>query len=85
MSSVTTAFEIADVKAILDESSIPHTLHKRGNGMPIDKIDIPVKIAGLDGGLQSLVEITFVPGIQMATDGLSLLQFFPESYKKCNR
>jgi len=67
---------ISDIKIILEKNNIPFSFHKKNDNLPVDKIDVPLKIENYPEDLPNKIEILFVPGIEEATAGLSLLQFY---------
>lgn len=67
---------ISDIKNILEKNNIPFSFHKKNDNLPVDKIDVSLKIENYPESFPNKIEILFVPGIEEATDGLSLLQFY---------
>lgn len=67
---------ILKVKKILETNDLPYTFHSKDDNIPFDRIDVPIIIEDYPENLPNKIEIMFVPGMEDATQGLSLLQFY---------
>ncbi len=67
---------ILEIKKILEENDVPFVYHPKSENLPVDKIDIELIIENYPPNLPNKIELIFVPGIEEATKGLSLLQFY---------
>lgn len=65
-----------EIKKILEDNNVNFVFHPKSESLPLDKIDIELVIENYPENLPNLIELVFVPGIEEATDGLSLLQFY---------
>lgn len=65
-----------EIKKILEDNNVNFVFHPKSESLPVDKIDIELIIENYPEDLSNLIELVFVPGIEEATDGLSLLQFY---------
>uniref|UniRef100_UPI004048311C hypothetical protein n=1 Tax=Algoriphagus sp. TaxID=1872435 RepID=UPI004048311C len=64
------------IKKILQDNNIDFVFYPKSESLPVDKIDLDLFIENYPQNLPSKIEIMFVPGIEEATSGLSLLQFY---------
>lgn len=67
---------ILEIKKILEENDVAFVYHPKSENLPVDKIDIELIIENYPPNLPNKIELIFVPGIEEATKGLSLLQFY---------
>ncbi len=67
---------ILEIKKILEENDVAYVYHPKSENLPVDKIDIELIIENYPPNLPNKIELIFVPGIEEATKGLSLLQFY---------
>ncbi len=65
-----------EIKTILEDNNVNFVFHPKSESLPVDKIDIELIIENYPEDLSNLIELVFVPGIEEATDGLTLLQFY---------
>lgn len=65
-----------EIKTILEDNNVNFVFHPKSESLPVDKIDIELVIENYPENLPNLIELVFVPGIEEATDGLTLLQFY---------
>lgn len=65
-----------DIKKILENNNVNFVFHPKSEILPVDKIDIELIIENYPENLPNTLELVFVPGIEEATDGLTLLQFY---------
>jgi len=65
-----------EIKKILEDNNVSFVFHPKSESLPVDKIDIELIIDNYPENLPNLIELVFVPGIEEATDGLTLLQFY---------
>lgn len=73
-----------EIKKILEENDVNFVFHPKSDKLPVDKIDIELLIEDYPENLPNKLELIFVPGIEEATDGLSLLQFYAALNLKIN-
>ena len=64
------------IKKILEENNIDFVFHPKSENLPVDKIDVKIIIENYPPELTNVIEIIFIPGIEEATEGLSMLQFY---------
>ena len=67
---------ILEIKKILEENDVAFVYHPKSENLPVDKIDIELIIENYPENLPNKIELIFVPGMEEATQGLSLLQFY---------
>jgi hypothetical protein len=67
---------ILEIKKILEENDVAFVYHPKSENLPVDKIDIELIIENYPENLPNKIELIFVPGMEEATKGLSLLQFY---------
>ena len=67
---------ILEIKKILEENDVAFVYHPKSENLPVDKIDIQLIIENYPENLPNKIELIFVPGMEEATQGLSLLQFY---------
>jgi hypothetical protein len=67
---------ISAIKKILEENNIDFVFHPKNENLPVDKIDVKIIIENYPPELTNVIEIIFIPGIEEATEGLSMLQFY---------
>ena len=67
---------LLEIKKILEENDVAFVYHPKSENLPVDKIDIELIIENYPENLPNKIELIFVPGIEEATQGLSLLQFY---------
>jgi hypothetical protein len=67
---------IIAIKKILEENNIDFVFHPKNENLPVDKIDVKIIIENYPPELTNVIEIIFIPGIEEATEGLSMLQFY---------
>jgi len=67
---------ISAIKKILEENNIDFVFHPKSENLPVDKIDVKIIIENYPPELTNVIEIIFIPGIEEATEGLSMLQFY---------
>jgi len=67
---------ILEIKKILEENDVAFVYHPKSKNLPVDKIDIELIIENYPENLPNKIELIFVPGMEEATQGLSLLQFY---------
>lgn len=73
-----------EIKKILENNDVNFVFHPKSDNLPVDKIDIELIIENYPENLPNKLELIFVPGIEEATDGLSLLQFYAALNLKIN-
>lgn len=73
-----------EIKKILENNEVNFVFHPKSDNLPVDKIDIELIIENYPENLPNKLELIFVPGIEEATDGLSLLQFYAALNLKIN-
>ncbi len=73
-----------EIKKILENNDVNFVFHPKSDNLPVDKIDIELIIENYPENLPNKLELIFVPGIEEATDGLSLLQFYASLNLKIN-
>jgi hypothetical protein len=67
---------ILEIKKILEENDVNFVFHPKSENLPVDKIDIELIIENYPPNLSNKIELIFVPGLEEATKGLSMLQFY---------
>ena len=67
---------ILGIKKILEKNNVSLVFHPKNENLTVDKIDIDLIIENYPANLPNKIELIFVPGIEDATKGLSLLQFY---------
>ena len=67
---------ISAIKKILEENNIDFVFHPKNENLPVDKIDVKIIIENYPPELTNVIEIIFIPGLEEATEGLSMLQFY---------
>ena len=75
---------ILTIKKILETNDLPCTFYHKDENIPFDRIDVPIIIEDYPENLPNKIEIMFVPGMEEATQGLSLLQFYATLNLKIN-
>ena len=73
-----------EIKKILEDNDVNFVFHPKSDNLPVDKLDIELLIENYPENLPNKLELIFVPGIEEATDGLSLLQFYAALNLKIN-
>ena len=73
-----------EIKKILEDNDVNFVFHPKSDNLPVDKIDIELVIENYPENLPNKLELILVPGIEEATDGLSLLQFYAALNLKIN-
>jgi hypothetical protein len=68
----------------LEDNNVNFVFHPKSEVLPVDKIDIELIIENYPKNLPNIIELIFVPGIEEATQGLSLLQFYATLNLKIN-
>jgi len=64
------------IKKILEENEIDFVFHPKNENLLVDKIDVEIFIENYPPDLRNIIEIIFIPGIEEATEGLNMLQFY---------
>lgn len=72
------------IQEILEDLNVNFVFHSKSEVLPVDKIDIELIIENYPENLPNTIELIFVPGIEEATQGLSLLQFYATLNLKIN-
>jgi len=72
------------IQKILEDLNVNFVFHSKSEVLPVDKIDIELIIENYPENLPNTIELIFVPGIEEATQGLSLLQFYATLNLKIN-
>lgn len=67
---------ISTITKILEENDVDFVFHPKSENLPVDKIDVKIIIENYPPELTNIIEIIFIPGIEEATEGLSMLQFY---------
>ena len=73
-----------EIQKILEKLNVNFVFHPKSEVLPVDKIDIELIIENYPENLPNTIELIFVPGIEEATQGLSLLQFYATLNLKIN-
>ncbi len=73
-----------EIQKILKDLNVNFVFHPKSEILPVDKIDIELKIENYSENFPNTIELIFVPGIEEATQGLSLLQFYATLNLKIN-
>jgi hypothetical protein len=73
-----------EIQKILEDNNVNFVFHPNSEVLPVDKIDIELIIENYPKNLPNTIELIFVPGIEEATQGLSLLQFYATLNLKIN-
>jgi hypothetical protein len=67
---------ILEIKKILEDNDVNFVFHPKSENLPVDKLDIELIIENYPTNLSNKIELIFVPGLEEATKGLSMLQFY---------
>jgi hypothetical protein len=67
---------ILEIKKILEDNDVNFVFHPKSENLPVDKLDIELIIENYPTNLSNKIELIFVPGLEEATNGLSMLQFY---------
>ena len=73
-----------EIQKMLEKLNVNFVFHPKSEVLPVDKIDIELIIENYPENLPNIIELIFVPGIEEATQGLSLLQFYATLSLKIN-
>ena len=73
-----------EIQKMLEKLNVNFVFHPKSEVLPVDKIDIELIIENYPENLPNTIELIFVPGIEEATQGLSLLQFYATLNLKIN-
>lgn len=73
-----------EIQKMLEKLNVNFVFHPKSEVLPVDKIDIELIIENYPENLPNTIELIFVPGIEEATQGLSLLQFYATLSLKIN-